>query len=117
MTREAQCFCFSQWEKTEQAARSGGSVERAEWKSLWCRGLMLLKLYPGDRRMDSKAQRSGLALKKRRATPPHPGGMEVREGVGRWEFLAAVCGRLSLSRVPFSWQPRDALLAYFVHFK
>lgn len=66
--------------------------------------------------MDSKAQRLGLALKKRRAPSPHPGGKEVREGVWKWEFLAAEDGR-GLSLVPFSCNPGCVLfLTYFVHF-
>lgn len=65
---------------------------------------LLIKPHPGDRRMDSKAQRLGLALKKRRATPPHPAGKEVREGLWRRAFLAAENER-GLSCVLFPGSP------------
>lgn len=64
-------FVCWKWEPPEHAAPGREPAERVMEEGCWSRVLE-------QRRMDSRAQLLGLALKKRRATPPHPGGKEVR---------------------------------------
>lgn len=67
------CFFFK-WQKPEHAAQG----REAEARVNCHRGIDDTTSWRRER-MDSKAQVLGLVLKKRRATPPHPRGKEVRE--------------------------------------
>lgn len=70
-------------EEPEHAGLGQEPVDRARWKEGEPpRGLLAKPC--SVRRMESKVPRLGLALKRRKATPLHPGGKEVR---GRLELL------------------------------
>lgn len=64
------------------------SEEEGRWERELGRGLLLVCIQE-ERRMDPRGQLLGLALKKRRATPPHSGGKEVRERMRKLKFVAA----------------------------
>lgn len=79
---------FLKGEEPEHAALGEEPVDRARWKGGEPPQGLLAKPHP-ERRMESKVPRLGLALKRRKATPLHPGGKEVRDSLELLKCTAA----------------------------
>lgn len=91
-------------EGPERAALGEEPVDRAVWKESCQRAAGEAC---GQRKMESKVPRLGLALKRRKATPLHPGGKEVRGSLN-------LCSAQQLPRLGLSLMEGDRQLGSYL---